>query len=75
MISICDFEVGDVIEITSVDLIKYQKERMLSIGFSRGAIVEVIRIGPKNNLMVFDVKGAMVALRNEEAKHIYGNKI
>lgn len=75
MTSICDFEVGDIIEITAIDLLKYQKERIISIGFSRGAIVEVIRIGPKNNLMVFDVKGVMVALRNEEAKHIYGNKI
>lgn len=75
MNSICDFEVGDVIEVSSIDLLKYQKERMLSIGFSKGVIVEVLRIGPKNNLMVFDVRGAMIALRNDEAKYIYGKKI
>ena len=75
MHSICDFEVGDVIEVSSIDLLKYQKERMLSMGFSKGVIVKVIRIGPKNNLMVFDVRGVMIALRNDETRHIYGKKI
>ena len=75
MKSICEFKVGDLIEILLVDLLKYQKERMLSIGFTRGAIIEVIRLGPKNNLTVFDVRGAMFELRREEAKFIYGRKV
>lgn len=75
MKSICDFNVGDFIEVLSVDLLKHQKERMLSIGFTKGAIVEVIRIGPKKNLIVFDVRGVMIALREEESKYIYGKKI
>lgn len=75
MKSICDFNVGDFIEILLVDLFKYQKERMLSIGFTKGAIVEVIRVGPKKNLTVFDVRGAMIALREEESKYIYGRKV
>lgn len=75
MKSICEFKVGDFIEILSVNLLKYQKERMLSIGFTRGAVIEVIRVGPKKNLTVFDVRGAMIALREEESKFIYGKKI
>ena len=73
--SICDFKVGDFIEVVSVNLLGYQKERMLSIGFTKGAIIEVIRIGPNKNLTVFDVRGAMIALREEETKFIYGRKI
>lgn len=73
--SICDFEVGDVIEVLAVELSGYQKDRMLSIGFTRGAIIEIIRVGPKKNLTVFDVRGAMIALRREEAKFIYGKKV
>ena len=75
MKSICKFKVGDLIEILSVNLLKYQKERMMSIGFTRGAIIEIIRVGPKNNLTVFDVRGAMIALRKEESELIYGRKI
>lgn len=74
-VSICDFEVGDVIEILAVELHGYQKDRMLSIGFTRGAIIKIIRVGPKKNLTVFDVRGAMIALRREEAKFIYGKKV
>lgn len=73
--SICDFKLGDSVEILSVKLSDYQKERMLSIGFTKGAIIEIIRIGPNKNLTVFDVRGAMVALREEEARFIYGRKI
>lgn len=74
MKSICDFDVGDFIEISSIELLKHQKDRMLSIGFTKGAVIEVIRIGPKRNLMVFGVSGAMIALRREESKNIYGKK-
>ena len=74
MKSINEFNVGDVIEVLSIDLSSYKKERMLSIGFTRGAIIKVIRIGPKMNLIVYDVRGAMVALREDESKFIYGRK-
>lgn len=74
MKSICDFDIGDLVEIFSVDLIKYQKDRMLSMGFTKGSLIKVIRFGPKKNLTVFEVSGAMVALRREESKYIYGKK-
>lgn len=73
--SICDFKVGDFIEVLSVNLLDYQKERMLSIGFTKGAIIEVIRIGPNKDLTVFDVRGAMIALREDESKFIYGRNV
>lgn len=75
MKSICEFNVGDKIEISSINLLKYQKERMLSMGFTKGTVVEIIRFGPKKELTVFGVRGAMVALRNEESKYIQGIKV
>lgn len=77
MKSISEFKVGDIIEVICLDekLTSYQKERMLSIGFTKGAIITVIRIGPKRNLIVFDVRGAMIALREEESRFIYGKEI
>lgn len=75
MKSICEFDVGDKIKITSIDLLKYQKERILSMGFTKDTVVEIIRFGPKKGLTVFDVRGVMVALRNEESKYIQGIKV
>lgn len=74
MKSICEFEIGDFIEISNINLSKYQKERILSMGFTKGTVIEVVRFGPKKELIVFDVRGVMVALRNEESKFIYGIK-
>jgi ferrous iron transport protein A len=43
---------------------------MLALGITRGAKIEVLRRGPKNNLSVFAIRGAMIALRREEAEKI-----
>ena len=75
MKSICEFNVGDFIEIHHIDLLKYQKERILSMGFTKGTVIEVLRFGYKRGLVLFDVRGIMVALRDEESKFIYGIKV
>ena len=37
---------------------------------TQGAIIEVLRKGPKNNLTVYRIRGAMIALRKEEGELI-----
>ena len=46
------------------------KERLLALGLTQGAIIEVLRTGPKNNLTVYRIRGAMIALRKEEGELI-----
>ena len=46
------------------------KERLLSLGLTKGAVIEVLRKGPKNNLTVYRIRGAMIALRKEESSLI-----
>ncbi|GAA0109212.1 FeoA family protein [Clostridium tertium] len=46
------------------------KERLLALGLTQGAIIEVLRKGPKNNLTVYRIRGAMIALRKEEGQLI-----
>ena len=46
------------------------KERLLSLGFTAGALILPIRKGPSNNLTVYVVRGVMIALRIEEAQKI-----
>ncbi|HHU72708.1 MAG TPA: ferrous iron transport protein A [Clostridiales bacterium] len=43
------------------------RERMLALGLTKGAKVEVIRRGPSGDPTIYNIRGAMIALRWEEA--------
>lgn len=42
------------------------RERLLALGITKGALIDVIKKGPKRNLTVYNIWGAMIALREEE---------
>ena len=46
------------------------RERLLALGITTGALIDVIKKGPKNNLTVYNIRGAMIALREEEGSLI-----
>ncbi len=46
------------------------KERMMALGLTEGAQINVIRKGPKNNLTVYNIRGSKIALRQEESNLI-----
>lgn len=46
------------------------RERMLALGFTQGALIDVLRKGPKNHLTVYKVRGIKIALRKEESNLI-----
>lgn len=46
------------------------RERMLALGVTRGASIQVIRKGPKGNLTVYNIRGTKIALRSEESNLI-----
>ena len=46
------------------------KERMLALGLTEGAEIDVLRKGPKNNLTVYNIRGSKIALRQEESNLI-----
>ncbi|EQJ18330.1 feoA domain protein [Clostridioides difficile P13] len=43
---------------------------MLALGLTRGAVIDVVRKGPKNNLTVYKIRGSKIALRQEESSLI-----
>ncbi|MDE5978397.1 MAG: ferrous iron transport protein A [Turicibacter sp.] len=51
------------------------RERLLALGVTPGALIEVIKKGPKNNLTVYSIRGAMIALRVEESRLILVEEI
>ena len=54
---------GESAVVTSNEAGELLKERLLSLGLTKGAVIEVLRKGPKNNLTVYRIRGAMIALR------------
>lgn len=48
----------------------YIRERMLALGLTKGATIDVVRRGPKDNLTLYSVRGTMIALRKEEGEKI-----
>ena len=46
------------------------RERMLALGFTKGALIDVLRKGPKDHLTVYKVRGSKIALRTEDTNLI-----
>jgi ferrous iron transport protein A len=65
-----DVGVGKTVKVEGNSACDYLRERFLVLGLTKGADVEVLRKGPKNNLTVYRIRGAMIALRNEESRLI-----
>lgn len=61
-----DITVGKRVLVKNNNSKSFLKERLLALGLTQGALVEVLRKGPKNNLTVYRIRGAMIALRKEE---------
>lgn len=64
-------KIGDIVTIKTLHATNELKERLLSLGITKGTRIEVLRKGPSDNLTVFKIRGAMIALRKEESSLIY----
>ncbi|KMT21147.1 FeoA family protein [Clostridium cylindrosporum] len=63
--------IGEKVIVNSLFAENELKERLLALGVTKGAKLEVLRKGPQDNLTVFRIRGAMIALRKEESSLIY----
>ncbi len=62
--------VGSIVRVNDLLSNGLLRERMLALGLTRGTEVEVIRRGPSGDPTVYNIRGAMIALRKEEASLI-----
>lgn len=67
MLKLHKASVGSVVTVDNLFSTGLLRERMLALGLTKGAKVEVVRKGPSGDPTVFNIRGAMIALRNEEA--------
>lgn len=67
MLKLHKASVGSIVTVENLFSTGLLRERMLALGLTKGAKVEVVRKGPSGDPTVFNIRGAMIALRNEEA--------
>lgn len=70
MYSLKTAELGSIVTVKELRSTGILRERMLALGLTKGAKVEVIRKGPSGDPTVYNIRGAMIALREEEASLI-----
>ena len=67
MLKLHNASIGSVVKVEDLTATGILRERMLALGLTKGAKVEVIRRGPSGDPTVFNIRGAIIALRNEES--------
>ncbi|MFQ4861319.1 ferrous iron transport protein A [Clostridioides difficile] len=65
-----DIQVKKTVKVEDILSSGNLRERMLALGLTRGAVIDVVRKGPKNNLTVYKIRGGKIALRQEESSLI-----
>lgn len=70
-----DIDVGKIALVKKNNSKALLKERFLALGITQGTLIEILRKGPKNNLTVYRIRGAMIALRKEEGDLIEVSEI
>lgn len=63
-------ELGSIVTVQNLSSTGYLRERMLALGLTKGAKIKVVRRGPSGDPTVYNIRGAMIALRKEEASLI-----
>ncbi len=70
MLKLDTISIGKHVSVEELSATELLRERMLALGLTKGARVEVIRKGPSGDPTVYNIRGAMIALRKEEASLI-----
>lgn len=61
---------GRTVVVEALHLEGFLRRRLLDLGFVRGALVQPLRRSPLNDPTAYEVKGAVLAIRDREAARI-----
>ncbi|APM38340.1 FeoA family protein [Clostridium kluyveri] len=83
MLKLNNVPTGNYVTIDNLLSTGMLRERMLALGLTKGTTIEVVRKGPSGDPTVYNIRGAMIALRNEESslilvdlkKNLYKNSL
>ncbi len=71
MEKLSDKGIGEKVEVICLTATDFLKERMLALGFTKGAVIEVIRKAPSGDPTLYYIRETMIALRKEEADKVF----
>ncbi len=70
MLPLCNLPVGSSSQIMKLCSVGSMRRRLLDLGFAQGSTVSCIHCAPSGDPIAYSVKGAVIALRKEDAKDI-----
>lgn len=70
IISLSDLPVGSSATVRSILAEGINRRRMMDLGLVPGTRVEALRVSPAGDPKAFRIRGAVIALRREEAEKI-----
>lgn len=74
LIPLCDMKKGESAVIKKLETKGDLRQRLMDIGFIEGTRVKCVRISPFGDPKAYFVRGAVIALRKEDAATILGVK-
>lgn len=69
-IKLCDLAIGEKASVLKLLSKGLSHRRMLDLGLVENSIVEPIRKSPMGDPIAYNIRGALIALRSEEASKI-----
>ena len=70
LLSLNDLPIGSKGSVYSLQFSGIERRRMLDLGLVQGTIVEALQKSPSGDPIAYFIRGAVIALRDEDAKKI-----
>ncbi|HHY46340.1 MAG TPA: ferrous iron transport protein A [Firmicutes bacterium] len=70
IVALADLPIGRRGEVVSLALEGFSRLRLLDLGLVPGTEVKAVRRSPANDPVAFNIRGAMIALRNDDGRRI-----
>ena len=67
---LCEIDLGDKVRVTEISNKSSITRRLLDIGLIPGTSVECVLVSPMKNPKAYMIRGAVIAIRNEDASDI-----
>ena len=68
--NLCDLKEGQSAFVKTINLKGSIRRRVLDLGLIEGTEICCVLISPKNDPIAFRIRGALIALRRDDAKNI-----
>lgn len=68
--SLTNLEIGEYAKVIRLNAVGAMRRRLQDIGLTEGTIVECVLKSPSSDLIAYQIRGAVIALRNEDSNQI-----